>query len=105
MNDSEGIDHMTYYAASSREIAPVPFSMHFLDAIMGDVEKEMWFHAPLAIRVNYFEVGWEDQEIRPVIDCYVEYVEDFRSGEIVWSRPFQNGRFDLQKHFDNLDSE
>jgi len=72
---------------------------------MGDVEKDVWFHAPLATRANYFEVSKGDQEIRLVIDCYVEYVEDFRSGEIGWSRPFQNGRFDLQKHFDDLDSE
>jgi hypothetical protein len=69
------------------------------------MERDIWFHAPLATRANCCEVSRSDSEIKLAIDCYAEYVTDFRPSEIEWSQLFQNGRFSLQKYLDDLDSE
>jgi hypothetical protein len=62
--------------------APIPFNRHFLDLKMGDLEKDIWFHAALATQANYFEVSRSNQEIRLAIDCYVGYVEFFGPGRL-----------------------
>jgi hypothetical protein len=63
IKDSERIGYMSSYAVPELEWQrQFPSADIFLPRKLADVEKDIWFHASLIPRTDYFEVSRLDQE-------------------------------------------